>query len=298
MKKFGKIVTLALCLSASCAAFASCGVEPDNGGATYITTAIARPTTSGTRGAFDELVKNSEGKTLKSVTTFADCVLEAGETGNVIVNVSNNEKAIGYISLGSVAGNESIKAVKVEGVDATVENIKSADYKLARPFNLVYKTGTELNELAKDFLKFVESAEGQAIINGEYIGQKENAASYAANSYTGSITSLTLWGSTSVTPLMNQLVTKYQELNSSKTFTFTVGGGGSGEGVTEALKDNGTIGMISRALKTSGDETGLTAYKLADDGIAMIVNVKCTLTDITMDEIYNLYANGTKVVCD
>lgn len=297
MKKFEKIATLALCLSIGGMAFASCaGGNTD--GQTYITTAIARPTTSGTRGAFDELVKNSEGKTLKEVTTFADCVLEAGETGNVIVNVSGNEKAIGYISLGSVAGNEGIKAIKVEGVEATVSKIKSNDYKLSRPFNLVYKTGAQLDELATDFIRFVESKQGQAVINEEYIGQHDDAADYAQNSYTGSVTELTLWGSTSVTPLMNELVTKYQELNSSVKFTFTVGGGGSGEGVTEALKDNGTIGMISRALKTSGDETGLTAYKLADDGIAMIVNVNCTLTDITMDEIYDLYVNGTKVLCD
>lgn len=298
MKKSAKIAIVALCLGVSCTAFASCGTTSGESSASYITTAIARPTTSGTRGAFDELVTNSEGKTLKEVTTFADCVLEAGETGNVIVNVSNNERAIGYISLGSVTGNDSIKAVKVEGVEATVENIKTNDYKLARPFNLVYKTGTELNELAQDFIRFTESSQGQEIINAEYIGQVENATSYAADSYTGSVTSLTLWGSTSVTPLMNQLVAKYQELNSSRTFNFSVGGTGSGEGVTEALKDNGTIGMISRALKTSGTETELTAYKLADDGIAMIVNVNCTLTDITMDEIYNLYANGVKVLCD
>lgn len=297
MKKSTKIIAAALCLGVGCAAMVSCSAGND-GKETYITTAIARPTSSGTRGAFDELVKNSEGKDLKSVPAFADCVLEAGETGSVIQNVAENSSTIGYISLGSVAGNAEIKAIKVNGTAATVENIKSNQYKLARPFNLVYKKGTVLNELAQDFIKFIESSQGQTIINAEYIGQKDNAPAYVANSYTGEITSLTLWGSTSVTPLMNSLTEKYKELNSGKTFNFSVGGTGSGEGVSEALKDNGTIGMISRALKTSGSETDLDAYKLADDGIAMIVNVKCTLTDVTMDEIYNLYVNGTKILCD
>ena len=284
------IAASALALTFGAVSLAGCATTAS---ADYITTAIARPSTSGTRGAFDELVKNSEGNTLAKVPTFADCVLEASETGNVIVNVSQNVKALGYISLGSVAGNKDIKAVKVENVEATVENITSGDYKLARPFNLVYPEGETLNDLTQNFISFIESTEGQQIINQEYIGQVKNPVSYVA--YTGTVTTLTLTGSTSVQPLMRTLAAKYQELNTSKNITINISGSGSGQGITDAQAGNNDLGMISRDLKAG--ETGLTAYKMADDGIAVIVNAACPLTNVTMDQIYNLYANGTQIEC-
>ena len=284
------IAASALALTFGAVSLAGCSTTAS---ADYITTAIARPSTSGTRGAFDELVKNSEGNTLAEVPVFADCVLEASETGNVIVNVSQNVKALGYISLGSVAGNKDIKAVKVENVEATVENITSGDYKLARPFNLVYPEGETLNDLTQNFISFIESTEGQQIINQEYIGQVKNPVSYVA--YTGTVTTLTLTGSTSVQPLMRTLAAKYQELNASKDITINISGSGSGQGITDAQAGNNDLGMISRDLKAS--ETGLTAYKMADDGIAIIVNAACPLTNVTMDQIYNLYANGTQIEC-
>ena len=289
MKKFGKLLAIALCLGVGTFALASCD-PASQADSNDITVAIARPTSSGTRGAFDELIVNSEGEALKDVAQLASCVQESGETGTVITSVSGNANALGYISLGSVACNSGIKAIQVNGVDATVANIQNGSYKLSRPFNLVY-AGDLLtsNELAADFVKFIESTQGQAIINSEWIGQESDTEEYVADSYTGATTSLTIWGSTSVTPLMQRLVAAYEELNDSKTFDFTVGGGGSGEGETEALKGQGAIGMISRAC----EEESLNVYKLADDGIAVIVNAACPLTNVTIDQLYDLYANGT-----
>lgn len=290
MKKLVKMLALALCLGVGTFALASCADPASQADGNDITVAIARPTSSGTRGAFDELVVNSEGEALEEVAQLASCVQESGETGTVITAVTGNKKALGYISLGSVAGNDGIKAIQVNGVDPTVANIKSGEYELSRPFNLVYQGDIlQTNELAADFVKFIESTQGQTIVNSEWIGQVDDAEEYVANSYTGSTTSLTLWGSTSVNPLMTQLVSKYQELNSNKTFNFTVGGDGSGAGESEAQKGNGAIGMISRECKVEG----LNVYKLADDGIAIIVNSACPLTNVTIDQLYDLYANGT-----
>lgn len=290
MKKFAKMLAVALCLGVGTVALASCADPTAQGN--YITTAIARPTSSGTRGAFDELVVNSQGDALEDVAQLASCVQEAAETGTVITAVTGNANALGYISLGSVAGNNGIKAIQVNGVDPTVANIKSGSYKLSRPFNLVYSGDIlQSNELAADFVKFIESTQGQEIVNSEWIGQIDDTEDYVANSYTGTTTSLTLWGSTSVNPLMTQLVAKYEALNSNKTFNFTVGGDGSGAGESEAQKGNGTIGMISRECKVES----LNVYKLADDGIAIIVNSQCGLKNVTIDQLYDLYANGTKI---
>lgn len=290
MKKFAKMLAVALCLGVGTVALASCADPTAQGN--YITTAIARPTSSGTRGAFDELVVNSQGDALEDVAQLASCVQEAAETGTVITAVTGNANALGYISLGSVAGNNGIKAIQVNGVDPTVANIKSGSYKLSRPFNLVYSGDIlQSNELAADFVKFIESTQGQEIVNSEWIGQIDDTEDYVANSYTGTTTSLTLWGSTSVNPLMTQLVAKYEALNSNKTFNFTVGGDGSGAGESEAQKGNGTIGMISRECKVES----LKVYKLADDGIAIIVNSQCGLKNVTIDQLYDLYANGTKI---
>lgn len=286
MKKIAAIA-LSACVGLSMLAVSACN---SNQGA-YVTMAIAREAGSGTRGAFDELVANSNGDLLGDAgDRLSTNVLISTSTGAVITAVAQNSYTLGYVSLGSVEANkDKIKTVSVEGVEATTENIVNGTYRLSRPFILVYPSYDGLTNLAKNFLSFIGSADGQAIVGNGYIPCGEGGA-YTA--YIGSETTLKLGGSTSVGPLMEELVAAYKKLNTG--VNVTVEGGGSGTGIAQA----GTsfdIGMSSRELKST--ETGLESYKIADDGIAVIVKVNCALTNVTLDQIYDLYVNGTKIEC-
>ena len=216
------------------------------------------------------------------------------ETGNVVADVAANPNALGYISLGSVAANTSqIKAVKVEGVEATVANIEAGTYMLSRPFNFVYQTETGLSDLAQNFIDFIESEAGQEIVQTEWIGQAETVKDYTP--YEGTETTLTLTGSTSVQPLMRKIIPAYQELNPG--ITVECSGSGSGQGESDAVAGNNDLGMISRELGSDYTDT-LSSYTIALDGIAVIVQKDVALTNVTFDQLYNLYMNGTPIPCD
>lgn len=124
-----------------------------------IVAALSREDGSGTRSAFEEIIGI---KSLYNGQGFE----EISSTGTVKTNIAGNKAAntIGYISLGSL--DDSVKAVKFEGVEATVENIKNGTYTLSRPFNIVYKEGS-LSETAQDFIDFIMSEDGQAIVTSE-----------------------------------------------------------------------------------------------------------------------------------
>lgn len=292
MKKGIRTAALALTAAIGIAGIgvtAACG----DGGEAYITSAIAREGGSGTRGAFDELVVSSGGVSIEAALAegeLASCVSESSSTAAVITAVAKNARTLGYISLGVVSANaDRIKAVSVEGVEATTENILSGSYVLSRPFNLVYRSYENLTETAKDFVSYVLSTEGQAIVeeNG-YIPLTGEKVSYANSGVTGSVS---LNGSTSVGPLMVELIAAYQQLNPN--VSFNIQQTGSGTGITMAQEGTIDLGMASRDLKSS--ETGLEALKIADDGIAVIVKKDCALTNVTLDALYNLYINGTKI---
>ncbi len=277
---------------------AGCGGNTDDVQA--ITVAFARPSTSGTYGAFNELVKSTAaGKSIeearKEGLEFARCVQTSQENGTVITDVSNNKNSLGYVSLGLVEANKSkIKSVQVNGVDATVANIQNGSYKLARPFNLIYDPNKELSDLAQNFLDFIDSSAGQACVNKEYIGQAETVKEYTP--YAGTATKLTLIGSTSVQPLMNEeIIPAFKAANLGKNFTINCSGSGSGQGESDYTKDGVDFGMISRATKVEASK--VTVKTIALDGIAIIVQKDVPLTNVTMDQLYDLYLNGTKIEC-
>ena len=298
MKK--KILAIGLAAAMSVTAvglMAGCGT--DGASITQITVAFSRPASSGTYGAFNELVVNSDGKSIDEARNddgldFAENVQYSNETGTVIADVAANPQSLGYISLGAVAANtDKIKAVQVNGVDATVANIESGDYKLSRPFNLVYKSYDDLSDLAKNFISFIESTEGQALVNEDYIGQAENPVAYVP--YEGDETKLTLTGSTSVQPLMRDfIIPAFQEANPGKNFTINLSGSGSGQGETDTVAGKNDMGMISRELGESYTSQ-LEAHTIALDGIAVIVQKDVRLTNVTFDQLYNLYMNGTPI---
>lgn len=242
----------------------------------YEFTVVSREDGSGTRGAFVEIVGLEEND--EDMTTPEAIVQNS--TNGVMQTVSQDENAIGYISLGSL--NDTVKAVKVEGVEPTEENIAKGEYKVARPFNLAYKEG-ELDELGEDFLKFTQSEEAQELTLEEGYVPLENPESYEAAGTSGTIT---VAGSTSVTPLMEKMVEKYQELNPDATIE--IQSTGSSAGIEAVLDGAADIAMASRELKEE-EAAELTPVVIATDGIAVIVNNASHVEDLTLDELKGIF---------
>lgn len=248
---------------------------------------VTREQGSGTRDAFVELtgVLVKDGDTKKD-TTRTDAVTVNG-TEAVITNVKGNEAAIGYISLGSL--NDSVKALKIEDVDATAENVKSGEYKISRPFNIAYKG--ELSGLAKDFVDYILSSDGQAVVSKEgYVAVSENAA-YAGTKPEGKIT---VGGSSSVSPVMEKLIEAYKLVNTKAEIELQTSD--SSAGMQSAIDGTCDIGMASRELKDTEKE--LTSTAIAKDGIAVIVNTSNTTESLTMDQVKAIYTGEAKVWSD
>lgn len=277
MKKsrLAKILTLSLA-AVMVFSLASCGGSSSDTGDKDITV-ISREEGSGTRDAFTELT----GVLKDDVDRTVDTAEISNSTSVVTQSVAGNDAAIGYISLGSL--DDSVKAVKVDGAEASVDNVKSGDYKLQRPFNIVTKG--EVAELPQDFINFIMSKDGQKIIEKEgYIAANENAGEYKASGLTGTIT---LAGSTSVSPVMEVLADKYKELNSG--VTIEIQQTGSGAGIQSTIEGVCDIGMASRALADDEASQGLTSQEIALDGIAVIVNNDNSVEDLTTDQIVKIF---------
>lgn len=246
------------------------------GGASSAITVVSREDGSGTRGAFTELTGILDGDTDNTVQTAEI----TNSTSVMMTTVAGNDAAIGYISLGSL--DDSVKAVKVDGVEPTVDDIKSGNYKIARPFEVcIPKDGT--TEVAQDLIDYILSDEGQKIIDDEGYISVESGKSYEASGMKGKIT---LAGSTSVSPVMEKLTEAYKKLNPDVTIEIQQTGSSAGiESATEGACD---IGMSSRELKDTELEK-LDEIQIAMDGICVIVNKNSTVEDLTSDQIKQIY---------
>lgn len=235
---------------------------------------------SGTRGAFIELFgveqKNDAGEKVDYTT---DDAAITQSTGVMMTTVSQDEYAIGYISLGSL--DNSVKSVDIDGVEATVDNIKSGDYKIARPFNIATKD--DISDVAKDFITFIMSADGQAVIadNG-YISSEGEA--YESTKQSGKIT---VAGSSSVTPVMEKLKEAYEAINPD--VTVEINQSDSTTGMNSAMEGICDIGMASRELKDSELAGGLTPTVIAMDGITVIVSNDNPVENLTSEQVKNVY---------
>lgn len=246
---------------------------------------ISREDGSGTRGAFVELVgveqKNEAGEKVDYTT------VEAAITNNTSVmmtTVANDEYAIGYISLGSL--NDTVKAVKIDGVEASIENVANGTYTLNRSFNLA--ANGELNEAAQDFMNYILSAEGQTIIEeAGYIMIDDTAAAFETNGAEGKVV---VAGSSSVTPVMEKLKEAYAEINTNVAIEINTSD--SSTGVSSALDGTCDLGMASRALKDSEKEAGATEVTIAKDGIAVIINNNNPIDDLTKEIVKNIYVGN------
>lgn len=240
---------------------------------------------SGTRGAFIELfeIEEKDANDEKIDLTTTSAVI-TNSTSVMMTSIANDENGIGYLSLGSL--DSSVKAVSIDGAEATVKNIKSDTYKISRPFNIATKDG--LSDVAQDFVDFIMSAEGQAIIedNG-YIAIDDAAKPYEASNVSGKIV---VAGSSSVTPVMEKLQEAYQELNSD--VTIEVQQSDSTTGMNMASEGTCDIGMASRELKDSEISSGLKGTAIALDGIAVIVNKNSSITELTSEQVKDIFTGA------
>ena len=247
---------------------------------------VSREDGSGTRGAFIELMgveqKDADGKKVDYTTLDAEIV---NSTSVVLQTVAGNDAAIGYISLGSL--NDTVKALQIDGADATVENIKSGTYKVARPFNIATKG--EVSEAAKAFIDFILSAEGQAVVqDNKYIASVDNAPAFAGSTVAGKVV---VAGSSSVTPVMEKLKEAYAALNPNAEIEIQMSD--SSTGVKMAIEGTCDIGMASRALKDSETAEGVASTVIATDGIAVIVNLNNPITGLTAEQVRQIYVGET-----
>lgn len=289
MKKF---LALGLAMMMSVAALTGCGggsEEAAEGGDTAAASGaisvVSREDGSGTRGAFIELFgieeKNDAGEKVDMTTEMAEIT---NSTAVMMTTVAGNPNAIGYISLGSL--DDSVKALKIDGAEATAENIKNGTYKVARPFNIATKE--DVSEVASDFIAFIMSDEGQALVeeNG-YISQGSTGA-YTASNMSGKIV---VAGSSSITPVMEKLKEAYIALNPN--VTIEVQQNDSTTGMTSVAEGTCDIGMASRELKDSELANGLQPTVIAMDGIAVIVNQENTVSDMTSDTVKAIFTGAT-----
>ena len=258
---------------------ASCGGSSDK------ITVISREDGSGTRGAFIELTgieeKDSNGN--KTDNTKKDALI-CKSTDVVLTQVSGDKNAIGYISFGSL--NDTVKALKVEGVEPSTATIESGDYKIVRPFNIAVKDG--LSDAAQDFENYILSSEGQDIIEkAGYIKIDKSAAAYASNNASGKVV---VSGSSSVTPVMEKLAEAYQKVNTN--VTVDVQQSDSSTGIRDAINGTSDIGMASRDISDDELSQGIKSVTIAQDAIAVIVNKDNAVDDITMDEIKAIYTGS------
>ena len=246
---------------------------------------VSREDGSGTRGAFIELFgveqKDADGKKVDYTTLDAEIV---NSTSVVLQTVAGNDAAIGYISLGSL--NDTVKALQIDGADATIANVKDGSYKISRPFNIVTKA--EVSEAAKAFIDFILSAEGQKVVADNHYIPMDNAPAFAGSSVAGKVV---VAGSSSVTPVMEKLKEAYVALNPNAEIEIQMSD--SSTGVKMAIEGTCDIGMASRALKDSETAEGVASTVIATDGIAVIVNLSNPISGLTAEQVRQIYVGET-----
>lgn len=246
---------------------------------------LSREDGSGTRGAFIELFgiekKDASGKKVDYTTDEAAIT---NSTAVMLTSVAGDNYAIGYVSLGSL--NDSVKAVKIDGADATVANINNGSYKISRPFNIAVKAG--LSPVSQDFVNFILSDDGQKIIAANKYIKIQNTKAYSSNKASGKVV---VAGSSSVSPVMEKLIEAYKGVNPNAKIELQTSD--STTGVTNAINGTCDIGMASRALKDSEKAKGVQEITIAIDGIAVIVNKLNPVADMTKTQVEQIFTGKT-----
>ena len=243
-------------------------------------TVVSREDGSGTRGAFIELMgieqKDADGN--KTDMTTVDAMI-TNKTDVMLSTIAGDPAAIGYVSLGSL--NDKVKALQIDGAEATAENVKNGTYKVSRPFNIATKG--EPTGVAKDFINYILSADGQKVVSEDYISISDDAAEFETDGSSGKIV---VGGSSSVYPLMEKLAEGYEAINAAAEVE--VQSSDSTAGMSGAADGTFDIGMASRALKDE-EAAELTGTVIANDGIAVIVNNENAITGLTSEQVQKIY---------
>ena len=275
---------MALALSAACTAGAAMTVSAADFDASSDISVMSREDGSGTRGAFIELFgieqKDADGNKVDMTTEEAAIT---NSTSVMMTSVANDLYALGYISLGSL--DDTVKAVKIDGAAPSVEAVKDGSYKVVRPFNIVVNEEA-LTPVDQDFINYILSADGQAVVteNGYIALDAEEA--FESDMSEGKIV---VGGSSSVSPVMEKLIEAYQAINTNAEIELQTTD--STTGVSSTIEGTYNIGMASRDLKDT--EEGVTAIKIADDGIAVIVNNDNPIEELTSEQVLSVYTGET-----
>ena len=286
MKKF---ISFALIAAMAVTTLVGCGNKGGNaagGSSDAAITVMSREDGSGTRGAFIELFGIEEEENGEKVDKTTDEASITNSTSVMMSSVANDANAIGYISLGSL--NDTVKAVKIDGAEASAENVANDTYKVSRPFNII--TTDKLSDAAKDFENYILSSDGQQIVedNG-YIKVADDAKAYEQSDAEGKVV---VAGSSSVTPVMEKLKEAYEKANGGK-ITVEVHQSDSTTGITSAAEGICDIGMASRELKDEETTENLTATEIARDGIAVVVNNVNDIDELTSDQVKAIFTGET-----
>lgn len=244
-------------------------------------TVVSREDGSGTRGAFVELfgVQDEDDKGEKTDMTTEDATITSS-TEVVMTTVAGNKNAIGYCSLGSL--NDTVKAVKIDGVEATVDNINNGKYAISRPFNIA--TNGTPSEVTQDFINYILSEDGQKIVEENGYIKASDAGAFKSNGAKGKIV---VAGSSSVSPVMEKLMEAYKKVNTGADVELQESD--STTGMKNAIAKTCDIGMASRDLKDSETSAGLKATVIAKDGITVVVNKENGIDNLTKDQVNNIY---------
>ena len=281
MKKISTLSKFALVGLASLSFLTACGGSSDSSSQVSTINVVSREEGSGTRGAFIELFgvqeKNADGEKVDLTTNTA---IVTNSTAVMLTTVAGDANAIGYASLGSL--DDTNKILQIDGVDATVENIKDGSYKISRPFNIVTQDG--LSDAAQDFVNFILSSDGQAVVENSGYIPLDNAPAYTAQADKGKIV---VSGSSSVTPVMEKLKEAYNKVNAN--VEVEIQQSDSTTGILNAIEGTADIGMASRALEDAELSQGVTETVIALDGIGVIVNKENALTGLTSEQVKAIY---------
>ena len=245
---------------------------------------VSREDGSGTRGAFIELFGIEEKQGDQKVDMTTEDAQITNNTSVMLTTVAKDDYAIGYVSLGSL--DDSVKALKIDGAEATEENIKDGSYKVSRPFNIATK-GDPTNEVAKDFMDYILSKDGQQVISDNGYISNDDAADYVGTAPSGKCV---VGGSSSVSPVMEKLIEAYKKVNPNAEIELQTSD--STTGMTSTIEGSYDIGMASRELKDSETSEGLKATVIATDGIAVIVNNNNPADELSSEQVKEIYTGS------
>lgn len=299
--KFKKMITLALVTGVMMTAVVGCGntdtgaedtnvadteneAGADEWDASNDITIVSREDGSGTRGAFVELLgieQKIDGEKVDMTTEEAQIT---NSTSVMMTTVAGDEYAIGYISLGSL--DDSVKALSIDGVEATADHVKDGSYVVSRPFNIAVKEDLD-NAVAEDFINFILSAEGQEIVADNGYITIDGAEAFEGTNPEGKAV---VGGSSSVSPVMEKLIEAYAEVNPNAEIELQTSD--STTGMTATIEGSYDIGMASRELKEEEVDGGLVGTVIATDGIAVIVNKNSNVDGLTSEQVMEIYTGA------